>query len=241
MCVWRGTSRIKEIQRQYPTGLHVEKETKFQIYQGLNDGECEIALDAMQSIKSRENKAEYNPNCNLQLVGREVTITKLSFGLKADEKLCSSLFRKVLDYYLLEMSIDNTLDRIMEDAQNVKNNEWNSNDNEVDNGQITAKDLRASFVFYAVLLLFSVILSIILQGKHSKSLLTTRYICEKLEPFYAKWKGCKHDEAEETAKEDEYCEILIEESVLQKMMVDFCTNVKNELREELDNAVVLAT
>jgi len=107
------------VQRKYPTGLYVEKENELQIYQGLRKGECDIALNDMDSYKSFKNKIEYNPNCDIERVGEEVTHMKASFAIKASGKLCSYLLRNVIDLHLLEMKMNYTLDRIIKTAQKV--------------------------------------------------------------------------------------------------------------------------
>ena len=70
MCVLRGSPDIVRIQSQYPNGKYVEKDSPLEMYQGINNGECGILLDENDKFKSYKNKVEYNPNCNLDRVGR---------------------------------------------------------------------------------------------------------------------------------------------------------------------------
>lgn len=237
ICVWRGAGQIPKIQGLYPTGLYVEKDNQLQIYQGLHEGECEIALDYLHSFKSFKNKIEYNPNCKLQWIGTRVTSNKGSFAMKASGEVCSSLLRDVLNLHLLEMTLDQTLNRITEADQNVNTNNCNPVTTISENIQLTIPDICGVFAFYALLVLFSVVSSILLRIKHPKDLPITKRVNETIEAFSIKFKESNADEAQDNAKEDECCDIIIKESTFKKMMVAYYTDLKNEIREELDNTI----
>merc|ERR1712084_148630 len=113
----------------------------------MGSGECEIGVDDKDSFELLRNNIEYNPNCNLQWVGKKITSAGGSFAIKASEKVCSSLLRDVLNLHLLEMSMDGALDRIKEAERNVKTNNCSSDAKMVDDDQLTISDLSGAFLF----------------------------------------------------------------------------------------------
>ena len=147
------------MQESYPKGNYVPKESELEIFQGVENGECEIGLISMSSFKSNIKRKEYNLNCNIEWVGRQVQPNGASFTIRDSPYLCSSLLRDVLDIYLLEMIKDKSLEKIMESkpkvnaANCIKRQSGNS-------GQLSGKDIGGIFIVHFIFLALAAVLAL---------------------------------------------------------------------------------
>ena len=80
------------------------------MYQGLTNNNCEVLLVKAESHESNKNQFEYNPNCDLETVGKPLYMGTASFAFKSSVDLCSYILRDVLDLYIFEIIEDGTLD-----------------------------------------------------------------------------------------------------------------------------------
>ena len=69
VCVVKAMPDIVEIKKKYENGLYVDKVDELGVYQGLANKECEVALMALESHRSVVTKTEYNPDCNIKIMG----------------------------------------------------------------------------------------------------------------------------------------------------------------------------
>jgi len=235
ICVWRGTPDVVRTQAQYPNGKFVEKDSPVEVYNGINNGECEILLMESDKHKSYTNKVEYNPDCDLVWVGRHVTSTKGSFGIKGSKELCSSLLHDVLDIYLLEMILDKTLDRLMKAYQQTKTNTCSY---EVQNGaqRLTIQDVGGAFAFHAILLTFAVLLSLVLRIKHPRDTTVVKKSSEVIkqatQTAFAESSSMKPQSVVPPRQDQctDNVSVSNQETKIQKMMHDLHEDLKDELR-----------
>lgn len=240
MCVLRGSPDIVRIQSHYPNGKYVEKDSPLEMYQGINNGECGILLDESDKFKSYKNKVEYNPKCNLDRVGRHVTTTKGSFGLKGSKQLCSALLHDVLDIYLLEMLLDKTLTRLMKATQQTKTNKCKF---ESHSGaqRLTVRDVGGAFAFHAILLAFAIVLSLILRVKHPNDVKTVKrgsdIMEQRIQVAFAE-RGSNNPQSLPPSQDQCADDIGLsyQETKIQKMMLDLHEDLKDELRSIFHNS-----
>jgi len=167
-CVWKGSGDVVAIQYDYPTVSYEEKETELEIYQGIVNGECEIGLVNVDRHNAHKKRREYNPDCRIEVVGVPVRPGSASFALKSSIDLCSSVVRDVLDFYLLQMIEDKTLDRIKASYFNAGAEHCNSNKNENETStSFTPYNLIGVFVFHYSILIIALIFEV-LQIKYPK-------------------------------------------------------------------------
>ena len=116
MCVWRASQTDDSITKAFPTyasSPRFIRTSQRGVYEGLRNGECEIALTEMSTWDVFQNDQEVNPDCNLQWIGRPFQNIPASFGVKSDAgDLCTSLLRDVFNLHLHNMQVDGTIDRL---------------------------------------------------------------------------------------------------------------------------------
>ena len=235
ICVLKGIADVVLTQQRYPTGKYIEKDKQLQVYEALRNGECEVALDFRSSFKSFRNKIEYNPTCNLEWVGRKVTMTPSSFSIKASGELCSSLFRDALDLHLLEMTLDGTLPMIIEGKQNVTTNQCNMESQSSDGIELTVSELSGVFIIFVVLTAIAIILAILFRYKHPKNLSIVKRALKGMDSLSERYsqKG-RINAPQEIGKgvEEDDEQVTVSSQELQRYMINLHEEIKNELKEE---------
>jgi len=115
VCVYKGAADTVAIQFDYPNAKYVEKSSASNIYKGLANGECKVALEHYDPNEKYINLVDYNPGCELIVYGVPVLSRSSSFSVKSSAERCSSIIRDVLDIFILEMKDDGTLTKIKQD------------------------------------------------------------------------------------------------------------------------------
>ena len=147
-----------QLQEVYPNVNYVPKESELEIFQAVENGECEIGLISISSFKSHIKRKEYNPNCNIEWVGRQVQTNGASFTVGDSPYLCSSLLRDVLDIYLLDMIKDKSLDKIMESQQEVSTINC-AKKQSGDSEQLSGKDIGGIFIVHFIILAIAALIA----------------------------------------------------------------------------------
>ena len=244
ICVSRGTPDVLAIKAKYPTGRYIEKESQLQVYEAVHNGECDIGLGDLSSYQSFKNKIEYNPNCNIQWIGREITSTKASFGIKASEEYCTSFLREVLNLHLLEMYSDGTMKSIIKTEQDKKTNNCESDDQST-SLRLNITSMSGIFATYAIGIVIGFASSIILRAKHPKDLAITRAVSKRMSMSFLLTEDSDSDEKQDNETpltlEDEKCDNLTpHEKMLQQLMIDLHAELKANLIEEFCNKTDLS-
>lgn len=152
VCVWKGTAYTMSIQFEYPDAIYVEKATEPQVYQGLIDNDCDVALVSEENHNAFVNKFDYNPNCDLIVVGFPVRYGTASFALKNELQYCSAIVHNVFDIYILEMIADGNLDKIKK-VHNLGSNDCKAFEaKEEESLQLSMYDLSGLFAIHFILL-----------------------------------------------------------------------------------------
>ncbi|CAB9505044.1 NMDA receptor subtype of glutamate-gated ion channels with high calcium permeability and voltage-dependent sensitivity to magnesium. Mediated by glycine. This protein plays a key role in synaptic plasticity [Seminavis robusta] len=132
ICTWKGTNADLYIRKRYPQSipLLVPKREENETYFALHTGECGVTIGAKATWLGYEKDQLYNPDCDLEWVGRVVEEVSSSFAVKADPAvLCTNLIRDVLNYHLVEMNSNNrTLEKLWENYYESNENKNNCDD-----------------------------------------------------------------------------------------------------------------
>jgi len=159
ICVWKGAADVVALQFEYTEGRYVEKLSELEIYQGLANKECEVGLVNVDSHKEYVNKVEYNPNCDVKVVGFPVREGSSSFSLKSNVEHCSSIIRDVFDIFILEIIDDSTLERIKEEHYRV--GAQNCDGSQVENKKLSLSDLGGIFIIHYSVIILALTLAVL--------------------------------------------------------------------------------
>ena len=115
ICTYANTNADVLIKTKYQNVKRVPKTTELEGYQALRDGECYLYTGYKDTWLSHRGDREYNPECDLEWVGRTVEIIKSGIAVKADSgNLCSGVIRDVLNLYMMEMILEGVLEDLWE-------------------------------------------------------------------------------------------------------------------------------
>jgi len=113
ICVWGTSAMDLYLQKRYPTYKHIiPVQDEGGVYIKLNKGECDLVVDTKDSWNGKKYDIKYNPDCNMNWIGRAVEYHYASYPMHGSEQYCTSLLRKAINYHLTDMNVDGTLDRI---------------------------------------------------------------------------------------------------------------------------------
>ncbi|CAB9511115.1 receptor subunit 1 [Seminavis robusta] len=115
ICTWEGTNQHEFVSNKYQKAILVPKPSQRELYKALRRGECGLAVGYRDSWLTYEKQSLYNPDCDLEWVGRQIKTIKSGFAVKADAgDLCSSFTRDVLNVHFVEFLNEGGLDRLWE-------------------------------------------------------------------------------------------------------------------------------
>ena len=104
VCVYEGTGADAFIQSRYRQAKRIPLKSELETYQKLHDGQCELTLAYYQNWLGFESQKAYNPDCDLEWVGRTVKTIQSGFANSADAGIkCTSLVGNVLNIYFNEL------------------------------------------------------------------------------------------------------------------------------------------
>ncbi|CAB9504715.1 expressed unknown protein [Seminavis robusta] len=118
ICTWEGTASDTYVRDTYKKAIRVPKVTEPEMYEGLLNGDCQFILTNMASFKKNKAMREYNPRCDMRLVGDGDKVVQVGSGfvVSADSgTLCTGFIRDVLNLLMRDIIEDGFLDRIWED------------------------------------------------------------------------------------------------------------------------------
>lgn len=123
ICTWEGTHADSYVEKAHPKANRRPKKSSKEIYDALNDGECDVAAETKQSWLGYKGIKEYNSNCELGWMGDErvVSTNGAGFAVKADVGYkCTSLIRDVIDFHLEMMIADGIIEEAWEEENKQK-------------------------------------------------------------------------------------------------------------------------
>lgn len=104
MCTFANSFSDLYVEREYGQAMRVPKPTPEDMFKAVNNGFCDILIGARQSWLLFQSIEEYNPNCDLEWVGRTIKPVVSAFTTKVDPGVqCTGLINEVFNYYLSEM------------------------------------------------------------------------------------------------------------------------------------------
>ncbi|CAB9505230.1 receptor subunit 1 [Seminavis robusta] len=113
ICTYGGSNSDTVIQNKYQKAIRRPMETELLMYQALRQGQCGLAVTSMDTWLTYFSNEDYNPDCDLEWVGRQLLTIKSGFAVKADSgDLCSSLIRDVLNLHLAEIVGEGILEEL---------------------------------------------------------------------------------------------------------------------------------
>jgi len=111
ICVEQGTPAELDLARSHPELNLVPQMGERAVYEGINDGQCEMGVVAVSSWKEFRQNEDVNGECKMKRIGRAFKTQVGGFATKSDSgTLCTSLVRDVIDLHLVEMKEDGWLD-----------------------------------------------------------------------------------------------------------------------------------
>lgn len=122
VCVQRGYPYIDSVSSKYPgsESLMIEFETEKEMYEALQNGDCLVLLSSMEDWKTRERDDTYNIGCGMKWAGRRIEAVPASFALRTSKTKCRAVLHDVLDFYLIQMRTDGTIQEIWDNYRDFK-------------------------------------------------------------------------------------------------------------------------
>mmetsp|Transcript_26314 Transcript_26314/g.47734 ORF Transcript_26314/g.47734 Transcript_26314/m.47734 type:complete len:590 (-) Transcript_26314:78-1847(-) len=113
ICVVRSTITEQALKNAYPGARAVEVESETELFSGLREGICKIALTTRASWDEYQSNRDVNGDCQLAWIGRTFLPAEGGFATQSDSGvLCTSLVRDVLNLHLLEMTETREVERL---------------------------------------------------------------------------------------------------------------------------------
>ena len=104
ICTYENTNADFLIKERYKNADRRPKPTELGAFQALKAGECGLVAGYKDNWLGYQSNSQYNPDCDLEWVGREQEIIKSGFAVKADAgHLCTSFIRDVINLHLTEL------------------------------------------------------------------------------------------------------------------------------------------
>jgi len=104
ICVYGNTQAAEALKRVHPNARVIPKVKEEEIFEGVLQGDCVVALTTVSSWEFWERDANINGECNLEWIGRKFRNVAAGFATRADSgTLCSSLIKDVLNILFLKM------------------------------------------------------------------------------------------------------------------------------------------
>lgn len=104
LCTYATTGADAYVQAKHPVAQRVPVETELETFEALNDGRCDLTVAYYQNWLGFKKQRAYNPDCDLQYVGRPIHTINSGFAVNADSGfLCTSFIGDVLNVYFEEL------------------------------------------------------------------------------------------------------------------------------------------
>ena len=170
ICLQASVALDQYITNQYPSAILVRKESEADVYRGLLQGECVVAVVPKSSHEIYLKNSEINSDCGLTWQGRVEKFVPSGLANRVDAgNLCTSLAGHVLDLHLLEMDADGFLEEVWEEhiqrvgSQNCLAEQSSAGPSgEVEDGDmysLSIQEMSGIFIVHAVLTSIAVLLA----------------------------------------------------------------------------------
>ncbi|CAB9503615.1 receptor subunit 1 [Seminavis robusta] len=124
VCTYEDTAGDFHIQKAYPKALREPRVDEKATYESLRNGECALSVSNKETWLNVQNDKEYNPDCNLEVVGDVVKPLKSAFAVKVDSgHLCSSLVRHVVSLHMVELVDEGVLAELWRKHRELADNQ----------------------------------------------------------------------------------------------------------------------
>lgn len=167
ICLQASVALDEYITNQYPSAVLVRKKLESDVFQGLVQGKCVVAVVPKYSYETYLRNSEINSDCGLTWQGRVEKFVPSGLASRVDTgNLCTSLVGHVLDLHFLEMDADGFLDVIWEEhiqrvgSQNCLVESGPGGEVEDDTFSLSIQEMSGIFIVHAVLTSIAVLLAI---------------------------------------------------------------------------------
>jgi flagellar basal body-associated protein FliL len=168
ICLQASVALDQYITNQYPSAVLVRNYSESDVFEGLVQGECRVAVVPKYSYETYLKNSEINSDCGLTWQGRVEKFVPSGLASRVDTgNLCTSLVSHVLDLHLLEMDADGFLDVVWEEhIQRVGNqnclveSSGPTGELEDDTYSLSIQEMAGIFIVHTVLTSIAVLLAI---------------------------------------------------------------------------------
>lgn len=119
MCVWKSSQTDASVTQkwsEYAASGRLVRTSQRGVYEGLLNGDCEIAITEVSTWDVFQYDENINGDCALGWIGRPFLTIPASFGVKGDSgSRCTSLLRDVFNLYIHDMEVDGTLTNLWDE------------------------------------------------------------------------------------------------------------------------------
>ena len=110
ICTYANTNADSIVADKHPSADRLPLNDELSQYKALNRGDCQVVVGYKANFEQYLGMSDYNPDCNLEWVGREVAAINSGFAVKADAGfMCTSFIRDVLNLHLTEIKAQGIL------------------------------------------------------------------------------------------------------------------------------------
>eukprot|EP00546_Thalassionema_frauenfeldii_P016928 CAMPEP_0178901098 /NCGR_PEP_ID=MMETSP0786-20121207/3828_1 /TAXON_ID=186022 /ORGANISM="Thalassionema frauenfeldii, Strain CCMP 1798" /LENGTH=303 /DNA_ID=CAMNT_0020572151 /DNA_START=520 /DNA_END=1431 /DNA_ORIENTATION=- len=124
LCTTRGFASETVVMKDFPTATFIRRKSERATYEGVRENICDVAVTNRDGWRTYEKDVNFNPDCNLEWVGRTYLDRASGFATRSDPgSLCTSLVSEVFNLHLKSMKesgfIDQAWNRHQERLQEV--------------------------------------------------------------------------------------------------------------------------
>lgn len=113
ICTYANTPSHEHIQEEYPRAKLRPKKNELAAFQALQAGECDLLAAQYDNWLAFKRDNRYNPDCDMEWVGRKVLSVRSGFAVKADAGWkCTTFIKDVLNLHMVEMISEGVLERL---------------------------------------------------------------------------------------------------------------------------------
>lgn len=167
MCVFAGTMPDISVSEAHPGAKLVRKDIEDDVFLGVADGECDLAITSVGSWDRYRGRSLVNANCNLAWVGRIFRFSEGGFATRGDSgTLCTNLVRDAFNLHLLEMEqegfIEKAWERELERTSDIDCDASGSSDNTEndDSSQLGLQDMGGLFIIHYGLSVLAILMAL---------------------------------------------------------------------------------
>lgn len=113
ICTWAGTASDEYIRAKHSRAKLFPKQDELSAFQALQEGECELFAAQKDNWLTLAGDNRYNPDCDMEWVGRTVRSVSSGFAVKADAGWkCTTFIKDVLNLHMVEMMSEGVLEQM---------------------------------------------------------------------------------------------------------------------------------